>query len=838
MKWWRKAVRRLRLLTAPRAVERDMDDEIRFHLLEATRELERTGLSPVAARRSARLSFGGVEATKEHARDARGGRVLSDLVADVRYAVLRTVRAPLHSGSVVILLGVAIAGVGLSMALARAYLLRPLPFPAPERLVSVLTAPTRAPLPNPPDLRAVDWTSAARLFEGTVAWDLDGFTLVGNGPPEYVDGSWVSPGFFELLAVRPALGRAFLPSEYVPGSTVALISDGLWRRRFGADSRVVGSTVRAHSTDRPDEDALITIVGVLPPADWQLHRFTDMLRPLGTPRMFSLARLPAGLTPTAAAARLTAVVREQVAVGDSSWRMSLVSTQDEHVYQIRPVLHVLLAAALLLLLLAQASAGALLLARTTARIGELGVRRALGATRGRLARQLAAEAALLGALGFALGVGLTPVLAGFLTRGMESFGEVTVPGGVDSVGLDPLVVLAVFIVTAVPFGFLALLPLQSLAAREGTHALSRITPPRGATRMRRLLATVQVVVAVALLSQGALLLQSVRAMLRVDLGFEPEGLLKAHVLLPRTTYPDGDARRLAMTRILDRIRQVPGVVDAASGHPHPFRPAPFLAVECDGCDPGAGRPLAVPTTVTPGYFATMRIPLVTGRLFDQRDLPDGEPVTVVSRALATRLWSTGDAVGRRLRLGNVDSPGPWLTVIGVVGEVRKTYSDSLYPDLYRPFAQAPRAYAALLVRTGGDPLPLQDQIRLAVAAEDESLALSDVEPMRSLLSARRGRPGILAAFVGGVAVVAFGLTIFGLHAVVGYLVRLRRREFAVRVALGAKPGQIVYAVLAEARPMLGLGLAGGVALAWATVGLSRAFIVGISPNDPMTYAGV
>src|SRR5688572_2035988 len=278
-----------------------MDEEMRFHLEQSTRELERAGHDPASARRAAILAFGGVESTKEDARDTRGGRASDDLIGDCRHALRQALRAPAHSVAVVGILGVAVVGLSLALALARAYLHRPLPFPHPERLVHVIAGPSRDPLPNPPDLRAVDWTPAARGFEATGAWDLDGFTVVQPGaPPDFIDGSWVSPGFFELRGLRPALGRPFLPAEFVPGSNVALISDALWRRRFGADSAVVGSSLRMFSTDRPDEDALVTIVGVLPATSWEL-RFSDVLRPLGTPRIFSIARLPPGVDAASAA---------------------------------------------------------------------------------------------------------------------------------------------------------------------------------------------------------------------------------------------------------------------------------------------------------------------------------------------------------------------------------------------------------------------------------------------------------------------------------------------------------------------------------------------------------
>jgi putative ABC transport system permease protein len=835
-----KLSRRIRLLLSRRRVEQDMDEEMRFHLEQETRELERAGHTPAAARRAALVAFGGVQSAKEDSRDARGGRALDDLLADIRYALRQALRAPAHAAAVVGILAPALMGAALALALARAYLHRPLPFPEPERLVSVIAAPSRDPLPNPPDLRDVDWAPAAELFEVTGAWDLDGFTVMQPGAtPEYLDGAWVSPGFFDLRGLHPVLGRPFLAEEYVPGSNVALLSDAVWRRRFAANPAVVGSSVRMYSTDRPDEDALVTIVGVLPPTAWQL-RFSEVIRPLGTPRMFSIARLPSGVSAAVAAERLTAAIRAQRPGIDADWRMTLVSAQDEHVYAIRPLLQVLVATALLLLLLAHTNVGALLLARTSARLHELGIRRALGAGRGRIARQLSVEAALLAGIALLLALTLAPLLTGTVAGWIERFGGISVPGGLAAVRLDPVVTGAVLLVTVLSFGLFSLAPSLRTAALPATASTTsmRATPGRGVLRLRRLLTTLQVAAAVALLAQGALLFQSVRAMLQTELGFEPERLLKAHLLLPRGRYPDPASRSRAFDGVIARVAAIPGVESAAGISPHPFRGTAFAPVECDGCAGGSGTTvLAAPQTVTAGYFTTMGIPLLSGRLFDQRDDPGASPSAVVSQALADRLWPDGQAIGKRLRQAG-RAQEPWLTVVGVVRDVRKTYSDSLYPDVYQAFAQAPRAYAALMVRTMAHPGGLGDAVRRAVMAEEESLALSDLEPMTELLKARRGRAAILAGIVGGIAVLAFVLTIVGLYSVVSYLGRLRQREYAVRTALGARPSAIVRAVLGEAWGMLGLGLLLGAGAAAAVARLTRAYLVGVSPLDPSTYGVV
>jgi predicted permease len=466
----------------------------------------------------------------------------------------------------------------------------------------------------------------------------------------------------------------------------------------------------------------------------------------------------------------------------------------------------------------------------------LAVREALGATRGRLIRQLIVESGVLGGAGLALGLALLTPAARVAARWLETYGGVTVPGGIGSVGLDGPVLAVIAGVVLLTFLPLAVWPALR-ASTSDARTPGRVTAGGGTVRLRRILATIQMAAAVTLLVQGGQLAQTVRDMLRTNLGFDPDNLLKAHLLLPRNAYPDAASRTAVMARILNRLRATPGVLASTSVFPHPFRGNGFSPVACEGCDDRAPVP-AAPQTVTPDYFGLLGLTPLEGRLFQDQDDAEHEPVAVISRALARRLWPDASAIGRRLRSGPVEDDQPWLRVVGVVGEIRKSYSDSLYPDLYRPLAQAPRAYTALLVRTAGDPLSLERAIRTAVAEENPVLALSDVEPMTRVLADRQGRTRVLASFVGGVATLSFALTMVGLYAVVAYLVRVRRREFAIRSALGATPPQLGRQVLREARGMLGLGIVAGLAGAVAVSGAMRHQLSGLTGFDPAICVAV
>lgn len=760
----------------------------------------------------------------------------ADLRGDLRLASRRLRGSPLLSLALVGILTLGTTAAGVAFAVVRGYLYRPLPVPEADRLAYVIAAPSRDPVLDGPDLRGVDWTIAAGSFDGSIAWDLDGFTLVDGDTPEYVNGSWVTPGWFDLLGVRAVRGRLFTPDEYVVNNRVAVLDEELWRRRFGAADTVVGSTVRMHSTDRPNEEELVTIVGIVAPPAWRVNRFHAVLRPLGAPRQPSLVRLPPGMTVVEGASVLTNAVKAQVDVENHDWRMSLVPALDEHVHRVRPTLYALLAIAALLLVLSTASAGAMLLARGDARAYELAIRRALGAAPSAIVRQLVAEAGLVWSIAAGLALVLTAWLVGPAAIQVERFGSIVLPGGLGSARLDLAVGAIVLGASLLPFMALGVAPLvRSLAGRGATPSLTtRITSSSGASVARRALVVVQVTMAVGLLIVAALLGESARAMADAPLGFAPERLFKGNLLLPRTRYADAPSRAAAVGEILARVRALPGVESAAAVLPHPFRGTQFSEIECEGCGRSLERPLlATVQTITPTYFGDLRIPHLAGRTFDERDVAGAGNVAVISAALARELGEPAEAIGRRVRTEGADAP--WLQIVGVVGDVRKTFGDTLYPDLYVPYAQHPRAYFALLVRTAGAPLPMETAIRQAVAAGDPALALSDVESMEALVAEQRGPQVILASFAGSAATVALVLTLGALYAVIAYLTSRRRREFAIRSALGARPLAITRLVMSDGLRLTMIGVMAGVALASAGTTLLRAHLFEMAGVEWRTY---
>jgi predicted permease len=415
---------------------------------------------------------------------------------------------------------------------------------------------------------------------------------------------------------------------------------------------------------------------------------------------------------------------------------------------------------------------------------------------------------------------------------------VSVPAGPQAVRVDAIVIAVIVLASVLPFAVLGVVPtVRALLARSPALRLtSRATASGRAVAVRRVLVVAQVALAVALLINASLLARSAKGMANAELGFDAANVLKAHLLLPATRYPDADARSRAVDELLARVRALPEVTAAAAVHPHPFRGTVFSEVECEGCAMRGESPLhATPHTVTHTYFADLGIPLLAGRGFELRDDAEAPLVAIVSAALARELGGIEQAVGSRVRVRSPDPEAPWRSVIGVARDVRKTFGDTLYPDLYVPYEQNTRAYIAIIARTTDAPMRSAAAVRRAVAASDPALALSDVEPMEELLRSRRGQQIILASFSGGAAALALALTVSALYAVIAYLTSRRRREFAVRLALGARGRSIVALVVVDGLRLVAVGVTAGVGLAAAGGVLLRSRLFGVAPVDPGSY---
>lgn len=830
-------------------LEHDLDEELRFHIDMRAEELRVRGMSPDAARAEAMRQFGDLDDARQYCREEDARRLREDrradwmeqLGQDARVAWRQLRQRPAFALAAAVTLAVGIGVTTAIYSVVHAYLVRPLPYPEADRLVSVIAGPSRDPFPNAPSLRDVDWRVADSVFDATVSWDLDGFTLAGGDRPELVAGAWVSSGYFTALGIRAAVGRGFRGDEYAPGGApAAIISDALWARRFGRDRSILGRPVRVYSTDRPLESELVTIIGVMAPDMWHVSRFTDVLRPLTTPRFPSMARLPRGSTLADAQGRLNALVLPQLGAVDPAWRMTLSSVQDEYTHRLRPVLVALFGAAAFMLLIAVASVAGALVARATARGGELAVRSALGASRARLIRQLLTESGVLAAVGALGGVLLARAFMHAAGAGVGDYLGAAVPGGQEKIVPNALM-LVVALVVAIAVGAVSgLLPALSstrvdpgMALRSAARGGSILA---GAARLRRALIASQIALTMVLLVGAGLMARTVIALATEPLGFRAEGVVKADLLLPLSAYRDSTARWMGMQRVLAGVLAEPGIRSAAAVFPYPFRPSGPSMVIAEGRAAAHGVAVpAMPYTVTPRYFEVMEIPLAAGRRFVDRDDGSAPPVAIVSEGLARRLWATDYPVGRRIRVGE-DSV--WRTIVGVVREIREPLGRERLPDMYFPYAQQTGPYLSIVVRTDSAPRVVGPALQRAVGRVDDVLALADVQPMTDIIERDGARHRVLAVLLGIFGLFALGLAVLGLYSALSYLVAQRARELAVRVAVGADSGSITRLVLGEGVPMIAIGIIAGVALSLALRRVLSSQLYGVSATDPATFIAI
>ena len=839
--------RRLFRLRFTRAVEREVDDEFAFHLAMRAQELQARGLSAQDARAETLRQFGDIDDARDvcRAEDIRRMReyrwtlLFDNLRQDVALSIRSMRRQPAFTASTVLTLAIAIGIAASAYGIINAYLIRPLPYPDADRIVHVIAGPTRQIFPDAPNLSRVDWTLADSVFAETVRWDLDGFTLAGGERPEFVDGAWVSAGYFNALGMRPAVGRGFTPDEYKTISPVAVISDALWSRRYGRDESIIGRTVRAHSVDRPDDDESVTIVGVMPANAWHVSRFTDILRPLATGRNISMAKLKPGQTIRQAQAALNAVVVAQLSNVDPAWHMTLVSAQDEYTYMFRPTLVALLGAALFLLLVGGASVAGAQTARAAARQAELQVRTALGASTSRITAQLLVESLTIATLAALLGAALSSLTLASVGAVIGDQLGAGIPGGAGQLRASFAMLSFVVGVGALVGAGFGLIPALSAVRRSrvGTPSAYRGTATSTASpTLRRGLIVAQVAVTMTLLVGAGLMSRTILAIGSAPLGFDADSVVKGNTLFPMARYATEASRRLGMERLMSGLHATPGIEAAAAASPYPFRgfgqPVPMTAEGQP--DQGPAGPRAVTYVVTDKYFDVLRIPLRRGRVFGPQDDATSPPSVVISEQLARRLWPNDDPLGRRVAVGD----SVLRTVVGVVGDTREPVEAEQAPELYYPYSQVPRRFMAVLTRVSGDPIVAGMRVRQAVARVDDLLALAEVEPMTDVVSRNSRRQRALTAVLSSFSGLALCIAMLGVYASLAYVVAQRRREIAVRVAVGADASRIRRLVLSEASVVVLGGVVSGTVLSLALTRVLSTQLYGVSSTDPGTFVAM
>jgi len=841
----KELVARVRNALQGRRLDATLDDELQAHLEMLADEYVGRGLTPEAARRAARLRLGGSDQIKETVRDTRGLPRIESLAQDLRYAVRLLGHNRGFTAAALAMLAVGIGSNVAIFAVVNGLLLRPLPYPNQDRLVEVyqwLAEIERGVPVAFPDY--VDVRARQEVFDDVALYQRESFTLGGAGEPERVQGAAVTPGLFRVLGVTPALGRDFSEAEAVPSATpVVVLGHGLWQRRFGDDS-VVGRTVVLNGQS-------MTIVGVMPPS-FDFPGNADLWLPLAVdPKEYprdrysfdAVAALKPGVDLVTARTDLDTIARQlaqEYPESDANVGLRARPLRDALVPGgLRQAFTVLMAAVGLVLLIVCANLAGLLLSRAAARDQEMAVRAALGAGRGRLVRQVLVESLLLATIG--AGLGLLAGRAGL--DALLALAPATFPPWM-TFEFDATVaafVVALTVTTAIGAGLAPALRASRPDLGTGLKETgTRATLERG--RLRGTLVVGQMALAVVLLLASGLMTRSVLSLLDVDPGVRTDNVLTQRVPLPVSVYP-GAADRLAFfDGLIPRVAALAGVARVAATSSLPMvGPFSSLAVSIEGAPPPAPghEPMPVRHVVTQGYFETMGIRLVAGRLLDARDGRPGMPeVALVNETFARRGWPGGDPVGHRLKFGALDDDLPWVTVVGIVSDVRQFgLGEPTDDDIFLPYGQFPLPAMTLVVRGATDASTLAPAIRGAIHAVDPDLALFPARPMADVVARSVWRPRLFSWLFGVFGVVALVLAAIGVYALLAYSVVQRTREIGLRLALGADRREVRRMVVGRGMRLAATGLALGAVGALPATRALEALLFGVSATDPLTFAG-
>lgn len=783
---------------------------------------------------------------------------MQTLLQDIRYGLRMLAKNIGFTAVAVITLAVGIGANTAIFSVVDAVLLKPLPFSEPDRLVAISGRDLRngekgraLSYPDFKDLRAQTQT-----LESLAAIDQSNFTLTGNGEPQQVQGGIVSADLFTVLRAAPMIGRTFVSADDQPGTRVVLLSQSMWKSRFGSDPNIQGKTIQL-------DERTYTIVGVMPPqfqypvnaepmALWttmavemvNLGGDKPMTEERGAHFLAAIGRLKPGVTleqANADTANIAAGLEKQFPDTDGHLSMAVQPQIEALVGDIRPVLLMVLGAVGLLLLIACANTANLLLARAAGRQREMAIRSSLGAGGGRVLRQLLTESVLLSLVGGTLGL----FLAVWGTKALANLPSVQIPrlagATVNSAAL--VFTLVVSICAGLLFG---LAPALHVLRFDLFHSLKEggrtATEGAGHSRIRGLLVVSEVSLAVVLLIGASLLLESMVRLTRVPPGFDPHGVLVFNVSLPSVRYGKPEQSADFYARLLERLRALPGVKNASGVEPLPLSDDIIrTSFQIDGHPvPRSEEPRTQFRTIGLNYFQTMRIPLLAGRDFTARDDRNATPVVIVNQTLAGKFFPNEDPIGKRIKPG-VSAVGPSLMreIVGVVGDVKhRNLWQQGDPESYVPYDQVALGSLYVTVRTEGDPLALLPAVREQVKALDTELPVYGAQPMEKYLAdsvAQRRFTSLLCSVFAGAGLL---LAIIGLFGVVSYSVEQRTHELGVRVAVGAEKADILRLVIGQGMRMtlvgVVIGLVGTLAISW----ILKSQLFGISATDPVTFLGV
>jgi len=853
----RKLWRGARTLFRKEKLEREMDAELRFHLEREAEEYVRRGMSPEQARYAALRSFGGVQQVKEECRDVSRFRLLEALWQDLRYGLRILLKNPGFTAVAVLTLALGIGANTAIFSVIYGVLMRPLPYQDGDRLVVLRQQAPLARVENVPfSVKEItDYRERNQTLAAVVEYHAMAFILLGRAEPERVQTGVVSANFFDVLGVKPLLGRTFLPSDDERGADAVLVlSYKYWQQSHGGDPNIVGKTFKMN-------DRVHTVVGVLPPIPQYPNendvymstsacptRSSDRFIANRNARMMSVfCRLKPGVPLPQAQADIATVASNFPKEYPDSYPKSrgygamLAPLQEELTRQAKPTFLILLGTAGLVLLIACANVANLTLARLMRREREMAIRAALGAGQGRLIRQMLTESTLLalagGSLGLLFAAGGLSLLIAFAARFTTRAGEISIDSSV------LLFTLGISVVTGLTFGLLpAFSSKQNLVAglKEGT---SRSTAGAAGQRLRSLLIIAQVAVSFMLLIGAGLMLRSLVKLQRVNPGFDPERVLVLGLSPNWSKYRTAQQFRDFHLQLLEKVKPQPGVLSAAVASTYPLNPTRIangpgrLSYQIEGRPPAQGElaPHADNCAVTPDYFQTIRTPLVRGRMFTEMDNDKAPLVAIINQSMARHRWGDEDPVGKRI---SFDRGETWVTIVGLVGDVKQYGLGSEVVDvIYAPLAQNP-AGGSLLVRTVADPMGLARLLTKAVHEFDPETAVTNVQTLEQVRTESLASPRLTTSLITLFGALALIITAAGVAGVMALSVSQRTRELGIRLALGATQGSVLRLVVRQGMSLVLVGLVLGIVGALALTRVMSALLFAIEPTDPLTFLAV
>ncbi|MBZ5507765.1 MAG: ABC transporter permease [Acidobacteriia bacterium] len=778
---------------------------------------------------------------------------MHSFLQDIRFGARMLRKNPGFAIAAIFTLALGIGGNTAIFTITSSVLLKALPYQEPRQLIS-LDAQSKDGQSHCCSLNRFDIVhDRSQSFSGVVAATNDNFNLTGRGEPLQVPSARVSSDFFEVLGVKPQLGRFFLPDEgQAAGKPVIVISDALWHSRFGGDNGVVGQTVALDGTP-------YTIIGVLPggvqfpflaPADVWTPRyfehslFTPQRLRMGVGYLSIIARLKPGISRERAVAEMNVLHqqyhKENPAAPDADAGLSMVVTdlQDSVVANIRGMLLMLSGAVGLVLLIACANVASLLLSRALARKKEIAVRAALGARRSALIRQLLTESVLLALLGGALGLGLSWAA----TRYLATLGNNNLPPGMP-IAMDARVLLfmvGISLLTGIVFGIFPALQLSKTNVNQTLRDEGRgSTGGHQRGQLRGLLVVIEVALSLTLLIAAGLLVRSFSRLLRVDPGFDPQNVLTMNVSLPTVKYADAQKQIAFFDDLLRRVSTLPGVRFAAVSAALPLVPKRITPMLPEGQPevPLGERPFMIVEAISPSWFQTVHVPLQAGREFTDADNAAAPKVLIVNQALARRYWPNQNPVGKHIAVGRQ----PASEVIGVVADVKnRGLALDAQPQIYMPFPQLPWGNMNLLLRTSADPHTMVGSVRAQIAALDSDQPVTNIQTVDELMDGSRAQPRFILLLLGVFSAAALVLAIIGIYGVLAYSVAQRRQELGIRMALGAEKSDIVRLVvgygLTLAAAGIVIGLVFALALSWIMGSVLSGVLYKVSARDLTTFA--